>query len=368
MVKLCLLVGVVSLCSSAALCRWMVRLGHKWGNLDTPGSESHKAHDRAVPNLGGVAITWSVVLPMAMALGAVWLLPASVWTGQLAPVARHLAGLKEQTPMAVGILISAVVLHVMGLVDDRRKLSATPKLAVQLLVAVGLVVLCDMRVLEALSNLGPAGYALCLLVSVLWVGVVINAMNMLDNMDGLAGGVGAIIAAVYTVVALAQGQWFVAALCALVLGALVGFLVFNFPPAKLFMGDGGSQVVGLLLAVVSVRTTYTQWSPDQQPEHAQAVIMPLLVMAIPLYDFVSVTLIRTQAGKSPFVGDNNHLSHRLVRRGLSRRSAVLVIWGCTLATALGGVELTVTRGWLSWVAVAQVIAVIGVLAMLERGK
>ena len=283
--------------------------------------------------------------------------------------------------MALALVVSMTILHVLGLVDDRRGLGPIVKLVVQLIVAVALATLFDMRILQFLGGFGPLGSVACIGLSVLWIVAITNAMNLLDNMDGLSGGVGAIISGLYLAATLINGQWFVAALSALLLGALVGFLAFNFPPARVFMGDAGSLVVGLLLAVISIRTTYVQADADQTtatvgtaasdygPNAAwYGLLMPLIVMAIPLYDLTSVTLIRLAQGRSPFVGDHQHFSHRLVDRGMSRRTAVIVIWLCTLATGLGSVILGRLEGWQAAFIGAQTAAVIAVLILLERAR
>src|SRR5690606_21547949 len=144
--------------------------------------------------------------------------------------------------------------------------------------------------------------------------LIINAFNFLDNMDGLSAGIAMILAGLYLIITLHGGQWFVAGLCALLCGSLLAFLCFNLPPARLFMGDGGSLVVGLLMAIISVRTTY--YHPVGE-YYKHGVMMPLIMMAVPLYDLFSVTIVRLSRGTSPFRGDHNHFSHRLVRLGLS---------------------------------------------------
>jgi UDP-GlcNAc:undecaprenyl-phosphate GlcNAc-1-phosphate transferase len=257
------------------------------------------------------------------------------------------------------------LLHIMGLVDDRRHLGPFVKLAIQLVIAVVLAVVFNIRVLHLLEPYwGSFGFIASVVITILWMVVITNAINFLDNMDGLAGGVAAIIAALFLGATLINGQWFVAALSALLLGALIGFLVFNFPPAKVFMGDGGSLVVGMLLAIISIRTTY--FDSTQGPSHLHAILMPLILLAVPLYDFTSVTLIRLSQGRSPFVGDQSHFSHRLVRKGLSKRTAVLVIWLCTLATGLSGVMLGSLTPWQAVIAGGQTLIILAVLAILER--
>lgn len=378
MIALCLTLAAAAFLISAPLTWLLVGLSHRRGLVDAPDhAGGRKDHARPIPNTGGIAIFLAVVLPIALLLAAIWLVPKESWSGLLAPVAPHIDGLRDQTPLALGVLAALLAVHVLGLIDDRRRLGPYSKLLVQLAVAAGLVLLCRLRILELLGHrYGAAGEIVGIVLSIVWIVVVTNAMNFLDNMDGLTAGVGAICASLYLAATLIGGQWFVAGTAALLAGALAGFLVFNFPPARVFMGDGGSLVVGLLLAIISIRTTYFAPVPAPGAAHAPAflpgagawygVLMPLMVLAIPIYDFTTVTLIRLARGQSPFHGDQNHFSHRLVRRGLSKRAAVLAIWLCTLATGLGGVVLGSVEGWQAAVVAGQSAAVILLLAILER--
>lgn len=367
MLGICLALCAVSLAISWPLVRWLIGRGDQLGHVDQPGAEQHKQHDRAVPNVGGIGIFAATAGPLAAALIAGWVAPVESWSGVLAPIGEHIAGLRRVTPMGAALVGALAVMHVMGRIDDRRGLSARVKLAVQLAVALVLVWGFDMRVLQFFDQYGAVGTAASIALSVLWIAIVTNAMNMLDNMDGLSAGVGAVIAAMYLAATIIGGQWFVAALCAVLLGALLGFLAFNFPPAKIFMGDGGSLVMGMLLAVISIRTTYFNSHDPVAPGAWYGLAMPLMVMAVPLYDFVSVTLIRLSRGRSPFVGDRNHFSHRLARKGLSDRATVVVIYLCTLATGLSGVMLSSLQSWQAGLAAAQTGAVVAVLALLEYG-
>src|SRR5439155_4007557 len=188
-----------------------------------------------------------------------------------------------------------------------------------------------MRALTALDGMGM-GIWPSVVVTICWIVAITNAFNFLDNMDGLSAGVAAVATTAFLITALSIGQWFVAASLALLLGALLGFLCFNFPPARIFMGDSGSLVIGFLLGVLTVRTTFLppekQWAAGWY-----AVFAPVIVLAVPLYDLAVVSLIRLMRGKSPFVGDTNHFSHRLVARGMSRRTAVLCLYLITAATS-----------------------------------
>ena len=230
--------------------------------------------------------------------------------------------------------------------------------------AAAVMVWFNVRLLELL---GPVP---SVLITILWIVAVTNAINFLDNMDGLAGGVSAIAAALFMAAAILNHQWFIAGTLALLLGALIGFLVFNFPPAKIFMGDGGSLVIGFVLAVLTARTTF--YDPDQA-DYAlgtawYGLFMPVVVLAIPLYDFTTVTLIRLVQGKSPFVGDQQHFSHRLVLRGLSKRGAVVVIWGATAVTGIGGISMGSLRPWQAVLVGVQTLLVLMVIALLEHAS
>ncbi|MCC7193712.1 MAG: undecaprenyl/decaprenyl-phosphate alpha-N-acetylglucosaminyl 1-phosphate transferase [Phycisphaeraceae bacterium] len=368
MIVLCLMLAVAAFLLSAPLTWVLIGLSHRRGLVDAPDlTGGRKNHARPTPNTGGIAIFSAITIPIALLMAAIWLVPQNTWTGPMAAVAPHIEGLRSQTPMAVGVLAALLAVHVLGLIDDRKRLGPYSKLIVQLLIALGLVLFCQLRILEFLGRrYGMPGELVSVVLSVLWIVVIVNALNFLDNMDGLTAGIGAICAALYLAATLIGGQWFVAGTAALLAGALVGFLVFNFPPAKIFMGDGGSLVVGLLLAIVSIRTTYFAADATHMPGAWYGVLMPLMVLAIPLYDFTSVTLIRLAQGKSPFQGDQNHFSHRLVRRGLSKRAAVITIWLCTLATGLGGVILGSLDGWKAAVVAGQSAGVIVLLAILER--
>jgi len=351
-----LAVAFIIACPMTALMR---RLGHRFGQMDEPGDR--KIHDRPIPATGGVAIYLGITLPLFVGMVGAWFVPEEFWQRVAPSVVEHLAGMRQQTPMGVTLLGCLTALHVMGLIDDRQSLGPVLKLVVQLVAAAALAIFFDVRLMELL---GPTG---SVLVTVVWFGVITNAMNFLDNMDGLSGGIAAICGTICLASALIGGQWFVAAAAALLVGAVLGFLVFNFPPASIFMGDGGSLVIGFMLAFIAVRITYV---PVELTGIAAAgwwaVLTPVVVLAIPLYDIVSVTLIRIAQGKSPLVGDTQHFSHRLVRKGLSRRAAVCVIYACTLATGLGGVMLSRLDAGQAMLVFVQTGAIVLVIALLER--
>jgi UDP-GlcNAc:undecaprenyl-phosphate GlcNAc-1-phosphate transferase len=364
-VLLLIVVGLgVSLPCTAAL----IRLGHKAGALDSPGAAGHVKHLRPVPNIGGIAIFLAVALPMAIGLMAIHSVDVSILQRWAPALVSHLPRIRESTPTALAMLGCMALLHVVGVIDDRRSLGPRIKLFVQTIAAAFMVIWFDVRLLTLLDNLLPLGHGPSIIVSIIWIVAITNAINFMDNMDGLAGGVSAIAATLFMIATILNAQWFIAGSLALLVGGLIGFLIYNFPPAKIFMGDGGSLVIGFLLAVLTARTTY--YDPQQQDYPLgggwYGVFMPVIVLAIPLYDFVAVSLIRIRQGKSPFVGDQQHFSHRLVQRGLSKRAAVIVIWGATAVTGIGGISLGSLQAWQAILVGVQTILVLMIIALLEH--
>ena len=350
---------------SAPLTGFLVRLGSRVGALDTPGAKGHVKELRPIPNIGGIAIFWCVIGPIAAALAAFHFLPERL--GEWAPaIVPHLDRARQTEGDWLVIVVGALCLHLMGLYDDRRALSAWPKLGLQLAVALGTVLFSDVRLLASFLGEG-GGEVLSIALTVCWLVVIVNAVNFIDNMDGLAGGIGMIAALCFMVATILNGQWFIASALALLAGSLAGFLVWNIPPARIFMGDGGSLFVGYLLACMAARTTFVD------TEHAEyalgtawyGVFMPLLVLAIPLYDGVYVTVWRVRRGKSPFVGGHEHISHRLVQLGLSKRRAVAVLWLLTAVTAMGGIGLGLMKPWQAAIVGLQLLGIFLVMLILE---
>lgn len=380
MPALCALLVLVGL-AVAVPATWAARaIGRRLNALDAPGVAGQvKEAPRRVPNTGGIGIFLGFAAPIAAALVAVNSGAADRLAAGFPAVAPHLPGLAARTGDALILLGAILVLHVVGLIDDRRPLGPFGKLGVMALAAAAAAYLTDTRLLTMLDAF-PAGHLLSVALTVLWIIVITNAFNFLDNMDGLSAGVAAICGASLLAAAVVAEQWFVGAALALLIGALLGFLVFNFPwhsgrGASVFMGDGGSLVVGFVLAFLSVRITWvgTVAGPDGGAAAgvgapAWGVLMPVIALAVPLYDFASVTIIRLSQGRSPFVGDLQHFSHRLVRHGLSRRAAVLVIYGCTAVTGIGAISLPKLEWWQAALVGVQTLIVLMVIALYEWAR
>jgi UDP-GlcNAc:undecaprenyl-phosphate GlcNAc-1-phosphate transferase len=259
-----------------------------------------------------------ILLPLAAAAALLWLAGERLASGTVL-----LHGFSRRGLQVLAILCGAVAITWLGWLDDKHELRPRLKFAGQLAVA---ALLCATGVRITLFVPNPV---FSYVVTMLWLVTVINAFNFMDNMNGLCAGLGAIGAWHFASLAAAEGQYLVTLLALVGCGALVGFLPHNFPNARAFLGDAGSHLTGYLLAVLAI---LPHFHTPQNPR-PWAVLTPLLVLAVPLLDLVWVVLLRWRRGQPFYVGDTNHLSHRLVRAGCSRSTAVLLIW---LAAAAAG--------------------------------
>jgi UDP-GlcNAc:undecaprenyl-phosphate GlcNAc-1-phosphate transferase len=337
---------------SYGLCALAIRWAPRLGLLDRPGG--HKGHKEPTPLGGGVAI-WLTTVAVP-ALGALAVAAGRPWLPE--PIARHAGGVLERSGELALILGLATLIMVMGLLDDRKALGWRLRLGIQVGLAVVLAA-SGVRV----TLFGPFAHPFVGgVVTVLWVVGLTNAFNFLDNMDGLAAGVGLIASLLFVGAQLAAGGLFVPAVLLGLVGALAGFLAHNRHPARLFMGDAGSNFLGFFLGAMTVAGTYYRYGQGDSP---YSVLAPLLVMAVPLYDSASVILIRLREGRSPFVGDRRHFSHRLVERGLTPPQAVRTIDLVTLAGGLGALLLHRLDAAGAAVVVTQTLCLLGVVAILE---
>jgi UDP-GlcNAc:undecaprenyl-phosphate GlcNAc-1-phosphate transferase len=277
--------------------------------VDDPGHR--KTHDAPVPLAGGFAVLTGILLPLGV--GAVLLKLGIV---KISAASAIVHGLDRRAIELVVLALGAVAITLLGWLDDKHELKALPKFIGQILIAIAVAAACKRITLFVPSEVFSYG------VTILWLLTVINAFNFMDNMNGLCTGLGAIGAFQFAFIAAAKGEYLVAITGFLMCGALVGFLPWNFPNARAFLGDAGSHLVGYMLAVMAILPHfYTKQEP-----HPLAVLAPLLVLAIPLVDLAQVSLFRTLNRKPFWIGDTNHLSHRLVRAGMSRTRAVLILW------------------------------------------
>ena len=300
----------------------------------------NRYHQSVVPLGGGIGIfgTISIIILAAIAIVKFLAVPGYLdWLGQ--SVTIHTSGFVSKISQLLIVLLVVIVLFALGLWDDKKYLGPFFKLAVQFAVAIVAAFFADIRV-----ELFIESKIITSLLSAVWIVLIINVFNFLDNMDGASAGIAVIAScilfaasAISAAISGQDFQVFIGGLALVFIGTLLGFLVFNFPPAKIFMGDAGSLVVGFFVALLTLRSTY--YYHEAQSGQWYAVFMPLVVMAVPLYDFISVTGLRIKQGKSPFIGDTQHFSHRLKRHGLSDTQTVLTLYLATLCTGLGAIFL-----------------------------
>jgi UDP-GlcNAc:undecaprenyl-phosphate GlcNAc-1-phosphate transferase len=292
--------------------KWCLRVNL----VDDPGAR--KIHDKPIPLAGGLAVLTGILLPLFA--GAILL---KLHVAKISSAGLIVHGLDRRALELAAIAFGAIAITFLGWLDDKHELKPLPKFAGQFLIALLVAIACKRITLFVPSLF--FSYA----ITILWLLTVINAFNFMDNMNGLCAGLGAIGAWKFGVIAGADGEYLVALIALLVCGALVGFLPWNFPNARAFLGDAGSHLVGYLLAVLAILPHfYTRQNP-----HPLAVLSPLFVLAIPLIDLAQVVIFRTLKRKPFWIGDTNHLSHRLVQLGLNRTKAVLLLW---LAAAIIG--------------------------------
>lgn len=289
------------------------RLAVATGFVDQPAAR--KSHRRPVPYLGGIAIIASVLVALVFEARA--------------------------APRVALLMIGAAGLGAMGLLDDDRTVDPRYRFLAETLAA-ALAVAVGVRIhatgVEVID----------IAITVVWIVGVTNAINLLDNMDALAAGVSAVAAGAVFALAILGSQPVVATLAAAVVGACLGFLVYNRPPASIFMGDAGSLFLGFVLAILTINVTPTLFPPV-------SFLVPLLLLSIPVLDTTLVTVSRLRRGRPVSQGGRDHLSHRLTKRGMRRRAAVAVLIGCE---ALLGTMTVLAGRRVVPVATAVVVAVV----------
>ena len=322
--------------------------------MDRPRDEKHKFHNRATPLLGGAAMLggWLLVL-----LGGLWLWSQAGSIKYIAEINNYFPGACSVIQRIFFIAAGAVLATALGTFDDIKHLKAHWKFLGQLLVA--------------LLAVGPGEIRISLFVSTPWFGFVItvfwfmmlmNAINFFDNMDGLAAGTSAIALLLFTAAAGFQQQYFVACLSALGAGCALGFWFYNYTPASIFMGDGGSHFLGYLLALSSTGTTF--FNPEAAASKI-SVLVPLCILAVPIFDAITVTLVRAWHGKPFWIGDHNHISHRFVRMGLNRKRAVQLVHILCLLTGLGALPMLWGSYATTAVIVLQMILILSLITILQ---
>jgi len=337
---------------AALLVRGCIAIAPRLGMVDVPLHEAHKRHGRSTPVMGGAGM----LLAWLLAIAGGHLLCAFGASLLCEDMAAHLPGMASALKKLDAIALGAILVTILGMADDKKAMKALPKFIGQGAVAL-LTAALGLRI-SFLHAIPGANWV----ITVLWIMTLMNALNFFDNMDGLAAGCAALAFFFFAFVAALRGQYFVATLAAATCGAATGFLFWNKPQAKIFMGDGGSHFLGYLLAVTGILTTF--YVPGESPTPTP-ILIPLFIVGVPLADAVAVVLIRLHLGVPIYKGDNRHISHRFVALGLSRPQAVLAV--LLLCFIVGTASLTLL--WLppagSILIFALVAAVFAVIAIVQ---
>ena len=292
-----LLLGVISLIAVGLITPVMRLVAKRYGVVDRP-SESHKTHNEPVPYLGGVAIAIGVI-------GITF----------LASLVSDFS--RETLFLASSVLIPAIIMGIVGLIDDLRKLSPWPRFIIQSLFGIAISAL-----LVATDTLGsPFGNNwIDIPITTLFIVGITNAINFFDNIDGGASGALAIAAIFLFILSFQGSQFLIAALSIVLAGSTLGFLLWNKPPARIYMGDAGALFLGILIASLAIRF-------DPNPIYRIASFaIPILLIAIPILDTSVAVASRIKRRISPFQGGRDHLSHRLMRMGFNKRQSVFILW------------------------------------------
>ena len=287
------------------------RFAESIGAIDVPKDE-RRVHNHPIPRMGGLAIFLGFVLSMLLFV--------------------------DMSTQIVGLLLGTVIIAVMGALDDIVNLNAWVKLAGQI-VAAGVAIRCGI-VVDAISNFTPSGGTtflytnwLAIPITLFWIVACTNAVNLIDGLDGLAVGVSTISSLTMLLVSLFVAEPSVSLILAALTGACVGFMPYNLNPAKIFMGDVGSQMLGFVLSTASIIGLFKF--------HAIiSFLVPLLALAVPLADTVFAFIRRIVHGQSPFHADRGHFHHRLLALGMSQKQAVAVLYGVSAVLGLIAVLMT----------------------------
>ena len=319
---------LLSFAAAVILTPVMILAARRLGVVDTAGASHRKIHAADIPRLGGAAIVLSFYVPLA----ALQLLQ---WSGV---VANRVGDRTLEDPsLLAALLIGGACIAALGLYDDLKQVSPRFKLAVQISVA---AVVADYgnRIerldLPFLPIFELGWFAIPL--TVFWIVGVTNAVNLIDGLDGLAAGIALFGLAPMVVLAVSKGNIVLALLCCSLAGSVLGFLIYNFHPARIFMGDTGSMFLGFVLAVVSVSTA-------QKGRVAVAMLTPILALGLPILDTLLAIARRAWMGQSLFVGDRQHIHHRLMATGMSHRTTVLVMYAFAGTFATLGVMVHFNR-------------------------
>lgn len=283
-----IIIGISSFILGLIFVPLAMKAAFKFNILDIPSTKLKK-HEKPVPYLGGIAIFLAFIIPVV--------------------TAKFI--LHETFRGIIGIITGAFIMTVVGLIDDIKNLKPVTKLIFQLLVAL-IIIKVNMNIKFMDNNI--FNYIL----TILWVVGITNAMNIIDIMDGLAGGVAAVASLAFFVIAYLAGRVNDMIPAIALFGAVCAFLIYNKPPAKIYMGDAGSLFLGFMMAALALNESYSR-------VNYIAVLSPILILGVPIFDTFLVIFLRIKKGLLPIYGSDDHTAQRLVMLGFSKPKATLFL-------------------------------------------
>ncbi len=341
-----LVVFSVSLCLSLVFVPFARRFAYAFCVLDHPSPR--KVHLFPTPLTGGIAVYLSIVGTVIAGLVGKKFLPESF------SVYSH--GISSVLPKLITFLITSAVVVVAGFLDDIYHIKPLTKIFIQIICGL-ITFFAGIKISFFSSNTYVQ-----IILTILWIIACMNSFNLLDHMNGLAAGVAFIAGSIFFFSASGNGQLFISTLLVCFLGSILGFLRYNFPSAKVFLGECGSSFIGYFLGCLAIMGTYYHYRPDQS---FLPVLSPLLIFSLPFFDTIRVIYIRIKNRKPVFQGDTNHLSHRLVRLGMSPVQAVIFCYMLTLACGIGALLLKRMTTGGGIIVFCQTILILLCVAILE---
>lgn len=335
----------------------VAKIAVRTGLVDRPGPRKPQA--RAIPYGGGLAVGVSVIGMVLAGVLAVWLQERHGVVEAFRGLEPHFGGVMERLGELLILLAGGAAFLAVGMADDRADLRPRTKLAAETMIAIAVAL--RVEPLALFLPPGPVAEIAGRAATVVWIVGIANMFNLLDHEDGICAGVALVCGIGFFGVAVLTGQIFMSAFLAVLCGAVAGFLVFNMPPARIYLGDAGSLFIGYLLAVLCVLFTFYE---AHYPLYS--FFVPLAIMVVPVFDTIVVVAIRFRRRRPVFEGDRNHIAHRLQALGLSKGTAVAVVCGLTLITAIAA-NLFYQTGLLGGVGlIVMVLVFLALFLVLER--
>lgn len=334
-----ILAFIISFIFSFASVPFVKKIAYKIGAIDIP-KDDRRMHKQPIPRIGGLAIIFGFFV-------------AALCFGQL-------------TRPLVATLAGALIIAVLGVVDDCKDLNAKFKFLIQIIAAIVVIIGGDLKI-DALTN--PNIFSsepywvlppwLSIIFTIIWIVFITNAVNFIDGLDGLAAGVSAIMSVSLVFIALRVGEYPIAIIGVALMGACFGFLPYNFNPATIFMGDTGSTFLGFMLATLSIQGAFKSYA-------IISFAVPLLILGLPLFDALFAMIRRVFTGKSPMTADRGHLHHRLIDMGFSQKQTVFILYAISGVLGITAVVLAESGALRALLLLICVLIFILIGGMLEK--